>query len=165
MATTTLLHKISQIMEIIMENKTGLHGNNNDIKQDITNNNGNTTNDNSVQNVYNITQNFNFYQKDLANNVALRDENMKAITEGAKGYIKEYIQNGSECTTNKTPEEKREFALNFRRFAENTTDEDLRKIWEQILAGEITGKGNTSVRTMDVVSKLSKKEAELFNIP
>lgn len=44
----------------------------------------------------------------------------------------------------------------------NISDEDLQKLWGIILAGEIKTPGKFSKRTLDVLSKLSKKEADMF---
>lgn len=44
----------------------------------------------------------------------------------------------------------------------NVSDEELQNLWGKILAGEIKTPGRFSIRTLDVLRKLSKKEAEIF---
>lgn len=46
--------------------------------------------------------------------------------------------------------------------AQDVSDEDVQNMWAKILAGEIQRPGKFSMRTLDVLRNLSKKEAEEF---
>jgi hypothetical protein len=47
---------------------------------------------------------------------------------------------------------------------QDITSEDMQSIWAKILANEINQPGQISVRTLDVLSNLSKEEARLFSL-
>lgn len=47
--------------------------------------------------------------------------------------------------------------------AKDISSEELQEIWAKILASEVNSPGKISLRTMDVLSSLSKKEAENFH--
>ena len=46
--------------------------------------------------------------------------------------------------------------------AQDVSSEDMRKIWAKILAGEVRGPGQTSMRTMDTLRNMTKGDAEIF---
>ena len=46
--------------------------------------------------------------------------------------------------------------------AENVCDEDIQSLWGKVLAGEIAKPGSFSLRTLDVLKRLSRSEAEMF---
>ena len=46
--------------------------------------------------------------------------------------------------------------------AQDISEEETQKIWAKILAGEIANPGKISIRTLEVISNINKKEAELF---
>lgn len=46
--------------------------------------------------------------------------------------------------------------------AEDISDEEMQKLWAQILAGEVKRPKSFSLRTLDVLRNISKEEAELF---
>lgn len=50
----------------------------------------------------------------------------------------------------------------FFNIVENVSDEELRNTWGKILSQEIQTPGSYSLRTLNTISNLSKKEAELF---
>jgi hypothetical protein len=62
------------------------------------------------------------------------------------------------------PEEKPEpeWTSRFFRIAEDIPTEELQYLWGRILAGEIRKPGSFSLRTLETVRNLSKKEAETF---
>ena len=39
----------------------------------------------------------------------------------------------------------------------------MQQIWSSILAGEVESPGRTSLRTLDILKNMTKKDAELFN--
>lgn len=45
----------------------------------------------------------------------------------------------------------------------NISNEELQKLWGQVLAGEIKQPGVCSLRTLDIIRNLSQKEAKIFN--
>ncbi len=47
--------------------------------------------------------------------------------------------------------------------AQDISNEEVKEIWAKILANEVANPGNISLRTLDVLSNLSKKEAKLFH--
>ena len=46
--------------------------------------------------------------------------------------------------------------------AQDISSEDMRKIWAKILAGEVERPGKTSLRTMETLRNMTKRDAELF---
>ena len=46
--------------------------------------------------------------------------------------------------------------------AQDVSSEDMQKIWAKILAGEVERPGSTSLRTMDILRNMTRKDAELF---
>ena len=46
---------------------------------------------------------------------------------------------------------------------QDVSSEDMQKLWAKILAGEVESPGRTSLRTLDVLRNMTKKEAEMFN--
>ncbi len=53
--------------------------------------------------------------------------------------------------------------MNFMDYIKNICDEELKIIWSKILAGELEKPGKYSLRTLEEVKKISKKDAELFS--
>lgn len=45
----------------------------------------------------------------------------------------------------------------------NISNEELQKLWGNVLAGEVKNPGNFSLRTLDIVRNMTQKEAKLFN--
>ena len=45
---------------------------------------------------------------------------------------------------------------------QDVSSEDLRKIWARILAGEVESPGRTSLRTLDTLKNMTKRDAEMF---
>lgn len=64
----------------------------------------------------------------------------------------------------KVPDEKADtdWLTRFFNIVENVSDEELRNTWGKILSQEIQTPGSYSLRTLNTISNLSKKEAELF---
>lgn len=48
--------------------------------------------------------------------------------------------------------------------AENVCDRDLQVLWGKILAGEVASPGRYSLRTLEVLKQMTKREAELFTL-
>lgn len=51
----------------------------------------------------------------------------------------------------------------FFEFAQNIKDEDMQNLWARILAGEIKTGGSFSIRSLSILSKMSKQEALVFD--
>ena len=47
-------------------------------------------------------------------------------------------------------------------YVQDVSSEDLRKIWAKILAGEVESPGRTSLRTLDTLKNMTKRDAEMF---
>ena len=47
--------------------------------------------------------------------------------------------------------------------AQDVSTEEMQQMWSSILAGEVETPGRTSLRTLDILKNMTKKEAELFN--
>ena len=45
---------------------------------------------------------------------------------------------------------------------QDVSSEDMQKIWSKILAGEVESPGRTSLRTLDTLRNMTKRDAELF---
>ena len=56
----------------------------------------------------------------------------------------------------------RDWLAKFARQAEDISDEDVQRLWAKILAGEISNPGRFSVRSLNVLSAITKNEAERF---
>lgn len=68
-----------------------------------------------------------------------------------------------------TPDEKvssepvdKSWMIRFLDIAETISDDDLRDLWARVLAGEIKRPNSYSLRTLDVLRNITKKEAELI---
>jgi hypothetical protein len=65
---------------------------------------------------------------------------------------------------NEVPDQQPEptWTLRFLGYAEGMGDPYLQELWGKVLAGEIQQPGSYSLRTLDVLSAMTQKEAELF---
>ena len=55
-----------------------------------------------------------------------------------------------------------EWISRFFSFAEDISSEEMKKLWGEVLAGEIKQPGSFSLRTLDALRNISKEEAEIF---
>ena len=46
---------------------------------------------------------------------------------------------------------------------QDVSSEDMQKIWAKILAGEVESSGRTSLRTLDILRNMTKRDAEMFS--
>lgn len=79
--------------------------------------------------------------------------NVEAIVENAVSNLPEAVSE-----TPVSDDWRRRFFLE----AENVCDHDLQIFWGKVLAGEVASPGRYSLRTLEVLKRLSKNEAELF---
>lgn len=56
----------------------------------------------------------------------------------------------------------KDWMMRFFEYVSRVNDEEVQKLWSQILTGEIREPGTFSPRTLDVLRNLSRREAELF---
>ena len=82
-----------------------------------------------------------------------RNVNFSAVLEFAEPKIK---SDSNPSSIN------RDWAENFRDHAEKACDDDVRRTWAAILAGEINEPGSFSKRTLSILSDMGKREAESF---
>lgn len=84
-----------------------------------------------------------------------QQQNVEAVCANA---AEEFAQDSS------VPEEKPEpeWVLRFMDISSGISTEELQHMWGRILAGEIKRPGSFSLRTLDVLRNLSRKEAESF---
>lgn len=82
-----------------------------------------------------------------------RQKNVEAIIDNAEDFI-------SDSASDIPVDE--DWRTRFFVMAQDITNEEIQKIWGKILADEINEPGTVSVRTLDVLRNLSKKEAEIF---
>lgn len=81
--------------------------------------------------------------------------NVQQIVDQAKTQFSEGEQVSSEPVN-------QDWQNRFFSIAEDISDEEMQKLWAQILAGEIKHPKSFSLRTLDVLRNISKDEAELF---
>lgn len=116
----------------------------------ITFNNENLSIDNKlVKDITERTINRSLYQE------LTKQDNIEKIS--AMAYNE--LLDKKECS----PEEISSTWLNkYFEYASHISDKELQVLWSKILAGEITNTNSISLRTLSVLSNLSKKEAETF---
>lgn len=84
-----------------------------------------------------------------------RQENIEEIAEKSIKYLDAQVSD--------KPVDK-DWQTRFFTKIQDVSNENIQELWAKILAGEVSSPGKISLRTLDVVSNLSKKEAELFQI-
>ncbi len=57
-----------------------------------------------------------------------------------------------------------DWRMRFFQKSQDVSSDDMQEIWAKILACEVSNPGNINLRTLDVVSNISKSEAEVFQI-
>lgn len=86
---------------------------------------------------------------------ARKMNNVQQIVDKAKEQFAEGEQVSSEPIN-------QDWKNRFFSIAEDISDEEMQKLWAQILAGEIKHPKSFSLRTLDVLRNISKEEAELL---
>ena len=111
---------------------------------------------------------------EINNRMDLSNIDKLAITSNYKKILREYenqndIVNKALELLNKPVNEYRidsidnTWIMNFMDYIKNICDEELKIIWSKVLAGELEKPGKYSLRTLEEVKKISKKDAELFS--
>lgn len=86
---------------------------------------------------------------------ARRQNNIKEVAEIAANELK-----GQELVSEKPVS--KDWITRYINTVEDVSDEELKTIWGKILAGEVKSPGSYSLRTLETLKNLSRKEAELF---
>ena len=79
--------------------------------------------------------------------------------------IKSVIGDAADMLTDKkvaNHEPDPDWTARFFNCAQDVSSEDMQKIWAKILAGEVERPGKTSLRTMDTLKNMTRKDAKLF---
>ena len=84
-----------------------------------------------------------------------KQQNIEAIIEAGLNVIKD------KETVTKEPVDL-DWVNSFFDFIANVSDSDMQILWGKLLAGEVERPGSFSIRTLDVLRKLTKQEAMLF---
>lgn len=82
-----------------------------------------------------------------------RQINLEEIIEKSIPHLDENVSN---------EEVDEDWRTRFFQKAQDVSNEEMQEIWAKILANEVSKPGKVSLRTLEVVSNISKSEAELF---
>ena len=80
--------------------------------------------------------------------------NARAVLEGAADEL------GDKEVANHEPDP--DWTARFFDCVQDVSSEDMQKIWAKILAGEVESPGRTSLRTLDTLKNMTKRDAEMF---
>ena len=80
--------------------------------------------------------------------------NVRSVVEGAAEEL------SNEEVPNHEPDP--DWTARFFDYAQDVSSEDMQKIWARLLAGEVESPGRTSLRTLDTLRNMTKKDAEMF---
>jgi hypothetical protein len=81
-------------------------------------------------------------------------ENLELIAATAAKYLRDVVSDD---------EVNEDWIALFFRHARDVSDDTMREVWAQILAGEVTSPGSYSLRTLDAVRLLTRAEATVFS--
>jgi uncharacterized repeat protein (TIGR03899 family) len=84
-----------------------------------------------------------------------RQSNIESITQKTVGYV----ENEKEVSEEEVSED---WTNRFFNYAQDISDDEMQELWARILAGEVVRPGSFSLRTLELIRNLSKKEAETF---
>jgi len=85
-----------------------------------------------------------------------KQQNIESVVSDA--YLELEGKNG----TSREPVDE-DWVSSFFDFVANVSNEQMQKIWGKILAGEVIQPGSFSIRTLDILRKLTQREAQLFS--
>ena len=80
--------------------------------------------------------------------------NVKSVVEGAADEL------GEKEVSNHEPDP--DWTARFFDCVQDVSSEDMQKLWARVLAGEVESPGRTSLRTLDTLKNLTKRDAEMF---
>ena len=81
--------------------------------------------------------------------------NSSAVMEGAADAL------GDRLVDDHAPDH--DWTARFFDCVKDVSDEDMQNLWSQILAGEVESPGRTSLRTLEVLRNMTKRDAKMFN--
>ncbi|MDX9744185.1 MAG: DUF2806 domain-containing protein [Arcobacteraceae bacterium] len=84
-----------------------------------------------------------------------RQVNLEEIIEKSIPHLDENVSD---------EEVDQDWRMRFFQKAQDVSNEEMQEIWAKILANEVSKPGKVSLRTLEIVSNISKSEAELFQI-
>lgn len=94
-------------------------------------------------------------QNRLAYQELTKQQNIESVTDKAYDILSSDI----DCSPDPVSQD---WITRFYNSVEDVSDEKMQELWAKILAGEIKSPGNFSLRTLDLMSKISQDEAKLF---
>ena len=90
----------------------------------------------------------------LVNQEIIRQSNIEDVVEKAIPHLSENVSE---------EEVDQDWRTRFFQKAQDISDQDMQEIWARILAEEVSEPGRVSFRTLELVSNVSKLEAEVFS--
>ena len=99
-----------------------------------------------------------FTRKDIIQRIEFQERkrlaNVKSVVEAAADEL------GDKEVPNHEPDP--DWTARFFNEVQDVSSEDMQKIWARILAGEVESPGRTSLRTLDTLRNMAKRDAEMF---
>ena len=95
-------------------------------------------------------------QKRLEFQESRRQQNIESITE--KAYRN--LENETEVSDNDVDND---WTTRFFNYAQDISNDEMQELWSRILSGEVKRPNSFSLRTLEVIKNLSKREAEIFS--
>ena len=99
-----------------------------------------------------------FTRKDIIQRVEFQERkrlaNVKSVVEAAADEL------GDKEVPNHEPDP--DWTARFFNEVQDVSSEDMQKIWARILAGEVESPSRTSLRTLDTLRNMAKRDAEMF---
>ena len=83
-----------------------------------------------------------------------RQANIKSVVRDAAAEL------GDKEVPDREPDP--DWTARFLDSVQDVSSEDMRKLWAKVLSGEIENPGRTSLRALDILKNMTKKDAELF---
>jgi hypothetical protein len=83
----------------------------------------------------------------------VRQTNIESIADRSAGYLTDHVS--------ETPVDE-EWKAKFFNKAQDISNHELQDIWAKILAKEVTSPGNISIRALEILSTITKREAIIF---
>ena len=99
-----------------------------------------------------------FTREDIIQRIEFQERkqltNIKSVVEGAADEL------GDKEVADHEPDP--DWTARFFDYVQDVSSEDMQKIWAKILAGEVKSQGRTSLRTLNTLRNMTKRDAEMF---
>ena len=99
-----------------------------------------------------------FTREDIIQRIEFQERkrltNIRSVVEGAADDL------GDKEVADHDPDP--DWAARFFDYVQDVSYEDMQRIWARILAGEVESPGQTSLRTLDTLRNMTKRDAEMF---